>query len=174
MIQASAWSVWPAGKCLISAETKCDVFGRLAHRRVGDYRDLRDVPVVVTDEPQVTDQCTEAVPTRKVGRIEDQSGQIAVLLDLGVDGLPEFDEVVLVQGLTRVDREDAGLGVKLELDHESILGPAINGRVKLLTGPDVAWQWPRQSGLIGDEHRISPGISLPRVVVQSGERPLSQ
>jgi hypothetical protein len=95
------------------------MLGEIAQVRVGDDRDLLHVLVVIADESDVGHHRPQTVPTRKVGHVDDEAGEVAVVLDLGVDGLGQFSEVILVErGYEAHAQNPVGL-VEFVVDHVS-------------------------------------------------------
>ena len=75
MIHCRAASICPAGKCLISADTKCDVkcSATSPHVRVGDDADFLDVLVMISHEAKLVDHCPETLPSRKRRGFDDET-----------------------------------------------------------------------------------------------------
>src|SRR5687768_3662788 len=75
-------------------EMRCQLLGDAAERRIGDERDLADVPVVVLHEPHVRHQRAEALPARERRHLDHEAGEVADGLDVRVDDRGERLEVL--------------------------------------------------------------------------------
>jgi len=84
-----------------------ELLGDVAHRRIGDDRDLLDPLVMVAHEAEVRRHGAEAVPARKPRRIDDDARELALRFDEWIDRLRELREVFLLQCGLRPQMEDA-------------------------------------------------------------------
>lgn len=132
--------------------------------RVGDDGDLLDVSLMIADEPDVGDQRAEAVPAREVGCVNDQAGQIAALLDDGIDGVRQFGEVGLVQGVAGRTRtielawsNSSSITIAPCIRDGTIIAPPATAREEDEVIPRKDFRSPAG----GTCHRIAPGFRMP-------------
>src|SRR5258706_9586552 len=102
-------------------EMRRELLGDVAHRRIGDDRDLLDPLVVVAHEAEVRRHGAEAVPARKPRRIDDDARELALRFDEWIDRLRELREVFLLQCGLRPQMEDAVRCIEGVLKHGGLL-----------------------------------------------------
>src|SRR4051812_12169217 len=98
-----------------------ELLGDIAHRRVGDDRDLPHALVVIAHEAEVRRHGAEAVPAWKPRRIDDDAGELALRFDERVDGPGEPGEVFLLERTFRTQVQDAACGIEVVLEHVALL-----------------------------------------------------
>jgi hypothetical protein len=87
------------------------VAGDLRHHgkegAVAHHGDAADAPMVVAHEADVRHQRGEVVPTGNLRGLDHQPGEVAMLLDEGIDLLADPFEIGRLQGALGVNHEDA-------------------------------------------------------------------
>jgi hypothetical protein len=78
-------------------KVRSQMLGEITEVRVGYDRDFLDMLVVIAHEPYVSHQRPEAVPTRKVRRVDDEAGKSAARLDFGINDFGKFSEVTFLE-----------------------------------------------------------------------------
>ena len=96
MIHCLAASICPAEKCLISADTKCDVRMLCDVSQVGVRYDSDSLYalVMISNKAKLVDHCPKTLPSRERRGFDDETGKTAGCLDVRVDRLREFHKVV--------------------------------------------------------------------------------
>src|SRR6516165_5259674 len=91
--------------------------GDLQECIVGDGGNAVDLAVMIAHEFHVLDKRAEAVPSRKGWRLDQQSGQFPLFIDVGVDCARNLMEIIGRKGAPRLHDQHTGILQKLELDH---------------------------------------------------------
>src|ERR1700733_8153302 len=76
---------------------------------------------MIPDEAKVGHHRAETVPARKCRGGDDEAGKIAACLDLGINRLCQFNEIVFVERRLWSHQQDGMRGIQLVLDHGLLL-----------------------------------------------------
>jgi len=65
----------------------------ISQRGIGYDADLLDVLVVISHKAKMARHCPKALPSRKGGDLDDETGEISPLFNVGINRLRELHEV---------------------------------------------------------------------------------
>ena len=99
----------------------CYRWGDLQRSGVRDDGNSINVALVTVHELQMLDKRAEAVPSGKGRGLDQQSGQLALLANVGVYHAGNFLKIVGRKRVFRLQNQHANILEKLELDHEALV-----------------------------------------------------
>src|SRR6185312_1615500 len=108
----------------------CDI----SHVGVRSDSDSLDALVMIANEAKLVDHCPKTPPSRQPSSFDDQARKTAGRLDVRVDRLREFDEVVLLDRRFWLHMQDGMLGIQVVFDHLSLLYNRCGSRDELADG----------------------------------------
>jgi hypothetical protein len=73
------------------------------------------------NEAEVADHRPETVPAGERRGADNEAGKVAIGLDLGVYGLRELDEIILVKRGLRSHQQDGMRGIQFVFDHVAMI-----------------------------------------------------
>src|SRR4029079_11380166 len=111
----------------------CDI----SHVGVRYDSDSLDALVMIANEAKLVDHCPKTPPSRQPSSFDDQARKTAGCLDVRVDRLREFDEVVLLDRRFWMHVQDGMLGIEVVFDHLSLLYDRCGARADLTYGADA-------------------------------------
>src|SRR6476660_6086978 len=109
----------------------CDI----SHVRVRHDSDSLYALVMISDKAKLVDHCPKTLPSGKRRGFDDETGKTAGCLDVRVDRLREFQEVVLLDRRFWLHVQDGVLGIEVVFDHISLRCDRCGPRVELTVRP---------------------------------------
>src|SRR6476619_1899566 len=113
--------------------------------------------VMISDKAKLVDHCPKTLPSGERRGFDDETGKTAGCLDVRVDRLRRFHEVVLLDGRFWLHVQDGVLGIEVVFDHVSLLYDRCGPRAELTDGVMRTFRL-RTSGQSGP-HRRGAGCS---------------
>src|SRR6476620_4279732 len=147
----------------------CDI----SHVGVRYDSDSLDALVMIANEAKLVDHCPKTPPSRQPSSFDDHARKTAGCLDVRVDRLREFHEVVLLDRRFWMHVQDGMLGIEVVFDHLSLLYKSLRfkGRTRRRwcaahgddnpsAGQQTLGSTPVVLGCGSGAHRCSPHILL--------------
>src|SRR6476620_5533779 len=104
---------------------------------VRDDSDSLDALVMISNKAKLVDHGPKTLPSRKRRGFDDEASQTTGGLDVRVDRLREFQEVILLDRRFWLHVQDGMLGIEVVFDHVSLLYDRCGPRVELTDGVDA-------------------------------------
>src|SRR6476469_8597411 len=129
----------------------------ISHMGVRCDCDSLDALVMIANEAKLIDHCPKTFPSGERRGFDDETGKTAGRLDVRVDRLREFHEVVLLDRRFWLHMQDGMLGIEVVFDHLSLLYDRRGPRPALADGVDAHLAAAKL-------YRLHPTPRTPRVV----------
>ena len=71
------------------------MLGDISKRGIGYDADLLDVLVMISHKTKMARHCPEALPSRKGGDLDDETGEISLFFNVGINRFRELHKVAV-------------------------------------------------------------------------------